>query len=130
MGGADIGINDVVNRVTSKAKECPNQKFALVGYSQGGMVVNAAATKIPTDLREKVVALVLYGAGNGAGGGPKGGSSPSSDIKQKTMANCAPGDMVSFHGCLKRFWFLTSSTSAVRSTFTESRCHDRSSFIR
>jgi cutinase len=92
MGGADIGIKDVVNRVTTKAKECPNQKFALVGYSQGGMVVSAAAPKIPTDLQEKVVAMVLYGAGTGAVGA-KGGSSPSDAVKQKTLANCAPGDM-------------------------------------
>jgi cutinase len=82
--GADIGINDVVTRVTSQAKACPNQKFALVGYSQGGMVVSSAAPKIPTDLRQKVVAIALYGAGTGIG---------TADIKQKMIANCAPGDM-------------------------------------
>jgi cutinase len=86
MGGADTGINDVVNRVKGKAKECPNQKFALVGYSQGGMVVSAAMAKIPADLRQKVVAMVLYGSGNG-------GAVASADLKQKTLANCAPGDM-------------------------------------
>ncbi len=90
MGGADIGINDVVTRVTNQAKECPKQKFALVGYSQGGMVVSAAAPKIPTDLREKVVALVLYGAGDGNG---KTGAAPPADIKQKTLANCAINNM-------------------------------------
>jgi len=97
MGGADLGITDIVNRVTTKSKECPSQKFALVGYSQGGMVVSSAFPKIPTELRPKVVAMVLYGAGTGAGGfGGKGGastSSPGDDIKQKTLANCAPGDM-------------------------------------
>src|ERR1700753_319923 len=100
MGGADIGISDVVNRVTTKDKECPRQKFALVGYSQGGMVVSAAAAKIPLNLREKVVAMVLYGAGTGAAG-KTGGASPADDIKQKTLANCAPGDMVKFHGYQK-----------------------------
>jgi pimeloyl-ACP methyl ester carboxylesterase len=95
MGGADIGINDVVTRVTTKSKECPKMKFALVGYSQGGMVVSAAAPRIPADLQEKVVAVVLYGAGTGAIGS-KGGATPSEGIKQKTLANCAPGDMVSF----------------------------------
>jgi alpha-beta hydrolase superfamily lysophospholipase len=99
MGGADVGINDVVQRVTTKAKECPKQKFALVGYSQGGMVVSSAAPKIPADIREKVVAIVLYGSGTGAGGGKRNTPAPSADIKQKIMANCAPGDMVSFHGC-------------------------------
>ena len=113
MGGADIGITDIVNRITNKAKECPNQKFVLVGYSQGGMVVSAAAPKIPPDLRGKVAAMVLYGAGTGAGGSGKGGLAPTDDIKQKTLANCAPGDMVSFHECLKWVWFLMSNTSAV-----------------
>src|ERR1700753_203447 len=103
MGGADIGISDVVNRVTTKDKECPKQKFALVGYSQGGMVVSAAFPKIPVNLREKVVAMVLYGAGTGAAG--KLGAGPASDIKQKTLANCAPGDMVNSHRCPKQFDF-------------------------
>jgi len=94
MAGADIGYNDVVNRITTKAKECPAMKFALVGYSQGGMVVSTAAAKLSEDLfREKVVAIVLYGSGTGAGGGKRGGAPPREDIKQKTLANCAPGDM-------------------------------------
>jgi len=90
MGGAEIGVSDVVTRVIGQAKECPKQKFALVGYSQGGMVVSAAAPKIPKDLHEKVVAVVLYGAGDGAG-------KAASDIKQKTLANCAVND-----GCGKK----------------------------
>jgi pimeloyl-ACP methyl ester carboxylesterase len=63
MGGADIGVKDVIDRVTNQSKECPKQKFALVGYSQGGGVVSSAAPKIPQELRSRVVALVLYGAG-------------------------------------------------------------------
>jgi len=86
MGGADTGINDIVNRVKTKAKECPNMKFSLVGYSQGGMVVSAAATRIPAELRSKVTSMVLYGSGNGATVSPP-------EIKQRTMANCAPNDM-------------------------------------
>jgi len=120
MGGADIGVTDIVNRVTTKAKECPKMKFALVGYSQGGGVVSSAFPRIPQELRGNIVAMVLYGAGKGDGAGfggpPKGagegkgmagppgdgkgkgmglgGSGPlSSDIKEKTLANCAPGDM-------------------------------------
>jgi len=111
MGGADVGINDIVTRVTTKAKECPKMDFALVGYSQGGMVVSSAAPKISADLRDKVVAIVLYGAGTGAGGGKGkgGGSSPREDIKKKTLANCAQGDMVNIHRRLKGSSFLTST---------------------
>jgi len=87
-GGAEIGVEDIVKRVADKAKECPKMKFALVGYSQGGGVIQAAAPKIPTELRPNVVALVLYGAGKGAG---ERGPIPE-DIKAKILANCAPGD--------------------------------------
>jgi pimeloyl-ACP methyl ester carboxylesterase len=106
MGGADIGIKDVVDRVTNQSKECPKQKFAIVGYSQGGMVVSAAAPKIPQELRSKVVAMVLYGAGKGDSAGKGGGPAPSGDIKAMTLANCAPGDGVSSQSCEKLF--LTS----------------------
>ena len=100
MQGGNSGISDVVNRVKEKARECPNMKFALVGYSQGGMVVSSAFGKIPIDLHPKVVAMVLYGSG-------KGDVSKSTEISQKTLANCAPNDMVSFNGWLKRFYLLT-----------------------
>lgn len=94
------GIRDVVNRVTKKAQECPDMTFSLVGYSQGGMVVSSAASQIPEDLfKQKVKSVVLYGAGTGDGGGMgmmmgRGGGSSKGYIKDITMANCAPGDMV------------------------------------
>jgi hypothetical protein len=62
------------------------------------MVVSAAMGKIPADLRPKVVTMVLYGAGNG-------NASSSADLKQRTLANCAPGDMVSFLGTENCFSF-------------------------
>jgi pimeloyl-ACP methyl ester carboxylesterase len=119
MQGGNSGIDDVVKRVKEKARECPNMKFALVGYSQGGMVVSSAIGKIPTDLHPKVVAMVLYGSG-------KGDVAKSANIKQKTLANCAPYDMVSFHGYLKRVYFLAFNTFAVRYPI---RCR-RSFYIR
>jgi len=91
MGGSEIGVKDVIDRVTNQSKECPKQKFALVGYSQGGGVVSSAAPKIPQELRSKVVALVLYGAGKGDAG-RAGSAAPPAEIKAITLANCAPGD--------------------------------------
>jgi hypothetical protein len=83
-----IGPRDIINRLTNQSKECPDEKFALVGYSQGGLVVYGAAPliKAKPELASKVLAVVFYGAGNG--------SSlvlPSSTL----LANCAPHDMVS-----------------------------------
>lgn len=58
----------------------------MAGYSQGGMVIQGALASIPAEIKDKVVAVVLYGAGDG--------SSVNAAYKEKTIANCAPGDFV------------------------------------
>jgi cutinase len=84
IAGANVGVADVVKRVKSQLKACPKTKFVLSGYSQGGMVTIQALPKLPKEARDKVVAVVLYGAGDGSG--------VNAAFKQKTLANCAPGD--------------------------------------
>ena len=76
----------MINRVNKQVKACPDSKFVLSGYSQGGMVTLQALPKL-TAHADKIVAVVLYGAGDG--------SSVSATFKQRTLANCAPGDFVS-----------------------------------
>jgi pimeloyl-ACP methyl ester carboxylesterase len=93
LGGAGatahsaIGPNDILYRIGNQTKECPDEKFALVGYSQGGSVVLRAAPllKARPELAAKVVATVLYGAGDG-----KQFVLPQSIL----LANCARGDLV------------------------------------
>lgn len=34
------GATDVTNHITAQASACPNQKFALAGYSKGAMVMH------------------------------------------------------------------------------------------
>jgi len=82
--GAGIGVADIRSRLAKENTECPNQKYVIAGYSQGGMVTQMAVSSIPADIASKVVAVVLYGAGDG--------NVISSTFKQKTLANCAPGD--------------------------------------
>jgi len=82
--GASTGVADVKSRLTKENTECPNQKYVLVGYSQGGMVISSSLSGIPAAIVPKIVAVVLYGAGDG--------SSVSAKFKSKTLANCAPGD--------------------------------------
>jgi len=82
--GLDIGVADIQKRLEQQAKECPDEKFALAGYSQGGRVVTLAAAKLSEDLAPKVLAVVLYGAGNG--------TAIKGPLKDRTLANCAPGD--------------------------------------
>jgi pimeloyl-ACP methyl ester carboxylesterase len=88
MSGSQTGIADIGKRLAQENKECPDEKFALVGYSQGGMVVLSSLAAIPAEISKKVVAVVLYGAGDG--------SVVTGSFKEKVLANCAPGDFVSF----------------------------------
>jgi hypothetical protein len=85
--GSEIGVADIPKRMEAQIKACPDIKFALAGYSQGGGVANRAAAKLTPALAERVVAIALYGAGNG--------SSMIASLKGRTIANCAPGDFVS-----------------------------------
>jgi cutinase len=82
------GPNDILWRIGNQTVECPDEKFALVGYSQGGGVVYRAATllKAKPELANKVLAVVLYGASDGT----------QLALPPKTvLANCARGDIVS-----------------------------------
>jgi len=83
-GGAQTGIADIPKRIAAQVAACPNEKFALVGYSQGGMVVSGALKQIPAKYHDKVVAVVLYGAGDG--------SKTNKAYYDRVLANCAPGD--------------------------------------
>jgi pimeloyl-ACP methyl ester carboxylesterase len=81
------GAADVGNRVSKKAKECPNMQFAAIGYSVGGAIIANGLNRIPKDLRSRVKAVVLYA--------PFGGANAPSDFRSRTLENCASGDSVS-----------------------------------
>jgi len=83
LAGSGTGVSDMVKRLQTQVKACPDSKFVLSGYSQGGMVTIQALAKL-SGLADKVIAVVLYGGGDGA-------NVPAA-FKQKTIANCAPGD--------------------------------------
>jgi len=82
--GSKTGIADIPKRIANQATACPKEKFALVGYSQGGMVVSGSLKQIPAEHQDKVVAIILYGAGDGSG--------VAKTYYNKALANCAPGD--------------------------------------
>jgi len=84
MNSAPVGIADVQKRIEQQSKECPDEKFVLSGYSQGGLVVTSAANKLTADQAKKVIAIVLYGGGNG--------TAVKGELGERTLANCAPGD--------------------------------------
>jgi len=82
-----VGAADVPKRMEAQIKACADIKFALVGYSQGGSVISLATATMPSNLTEKTVAVVLYGSGDG--------SLIVGSLRNRTIANCAPGDFVS-----------------------------------
>jgi Cutinase len=72
-----IGATDVITRLQKQSKECPNQKFAIVGYSQGSMVVRSAlrdASKVGESVFKQIVGGATFGdpAGRPKGATPVG----------------------------------------------------------
>ena len=63
MVGANQGVTDTVKRLQKLSKECPDMKFAIVGYSQGAAVMHGADSQITGEVRKKVVAAVMFGDG-------------------------------------------------------------------
>jgi len=87
---APTGVKDTVNRLTQQIKACPEQKFAIVGYSQGAGVMHSAAVKFDETMLKKVVAAVMFGdpGFRSANGFP-------TPIQARLKENCHPGDPVS-----------------------------------
>ncbi|WP_084460828.1 cutinase family protein [Nocardia kruczakiae] len=69
------GNRDLVKHVTDAAKDCPNQRFVLVGYSQGANVVDNSigissvgakvggpiVATLPASVAPKIAAILLFG---------------------------------------------------------------------
>ena len=103
-------MDDAINRLNSQNKACPDQKFALVGYSQGAGVMHAALgpspgvalpllsnrPKLDTTVLSKIVALVMFGdPGFKRSEIPPGRFIPfPATLEAKLRENCSPGDPV------------------------------------
>ncbi|WP_202925856.1 cutinase family protein [Goekera deserti] len=76
---AGAGSRDAVNYITQTAAACPNTRFVLGGYSQGGTVIDktvgiqialgGAGAAIPANLSDRVSAVVAFGNPLGLTGG-------------------------------------------------------------
>jgi len=106
------GVDDVINRLNSQSKACPDQKFALVGYSQGAAVMHSALAtqgkpssggpaerpKLNSDVVPKVLALVMFGDPGFSGTGGMAGlmTAPAFPevLNSKVRQNCNKQDMV------------------------------------
>ncbi|KAF2427837.1 alpha/beta-hydrolase, partial [Tothia fuscella] len=90
-----IGVKDVVTRLEEQIKACPDQKYSLVGYSQGARVMRSAAVKIPTPSYPKLLALVMF---RDRGIRDMNITQFPAELQAKLFENCAPRDPVGYHG--------------------------------
>jgi pimeloyl-ACP methyl ester carboxylesterase len=93
------GAANAVKHVIEASKQCPNQEYVLVGYSQGADVMHSTAVQLPKDLYPRVVALVMFGDPGNRGPNvqsPMGGKVPPFpvELEQKLKQNCEKGDPV------------------------------------
>ncbi|QLH24783.1 cutinase family protein [Streptomyces sp. Rer75] len=109
LTSAAQGNADVVNHVKSQAAACPNQRFVLVGYSQGANVVDNSigissagavvgspiVATIPAALEPKVAAVLLFGNPIRAIG-----KSVTGTYQSRTIDFCAKGDPICQSGGL------------------------------
>jgi cutinase len=103
LTSAAQGNRDLVNHVQSQAASCPNQRFILVGYSQGANVVDNSigissagavvgspiVATLPAAVEPKVAAVLLFGNPIRAIG-----KSVTGTYQSRTLDICAQGDPV------------------------------------
>jgi cutinase len=56
------GVSAVLNHLLAQAAKCPDQRYVLMGHSQGTMVLHDAYGGIPDDVFDRIPAVVLFGA--------------------------------------------------------------------
>lgn len=103
LTSAAQGNADLVNHVNSQASACPNQRFILVGYSQGANVVDNSigissagavvgspiVATLPAAVEPRVAAVLLFGNPIRAIG-----KSVTGTYQSRTIDFCAEGDPV------------------------------------
>ncbi|MBF6333665.1 cutinase family protein [Nocardia transvalensis] len=97
------GTADLVAHLIRQAGACPAQRFVLVGYSQGAVVVQASLgsdatllvpglSRLPVDLASGIAAVVLFGDPL-----QRAGADVPDRFRDRTRHFCAPGDPVCDH---------------------------------
>jgi cutinase len=103
LTSAAQGNRDLVDHVKSQAAACPNQRYVLVGYSQGANVVDNSigissagavvgspiVATLPAAVEPKVAAVLLFGNPIRALG-----KSVTGTYQSRTLDICAKGDPV------------------------------------
>jgi cutinase len=61
IGGDRSGAATMAKMVTSTASKCPETKIVMGGYSQGAQVAHLAAAQLSKDVKDRVVAIIVFG---------------------------------------------------------------------
>ncbi|WP_262062768.1 cutinase family protein [Streptomyces sp. STR69] len=107
LTSAATGNLDTVNHVNAQAAACPNQRFILVGYSQGANVVDNSmgissdgavvggpiVATIPAAVEPRIAAVLLFGNPIRALG-----KSVTGTYQSRTIDFCATGDPICQNG--------------------------------
>ncbi|MFD9430907.1 cutinase family protein [Streptomyces sp. NPDC060002] len=107
LTSAAQGNADLVNHVRTQSAACPNQRYILVGYSQGANVVDNSigissagavvgspiVATLPTAVEPRVAAVLLFGNPIRALG-----KSVTGTYQSRTIDFCATGDPVCENG--------------------------------
>jgi predicted esterase len=96
--------------------ECPNMKFIVVGYSQGGAIAAQGLSQIVSaGNANKVIGVVFYA--------PFGNAAPPSQFSDRKLIHCASGDAVS---CVLSTWVNAKwSLSNISSRYAEAELVQR-----
>jgi len=81
------GPRDIAKRVAKMKTECPNMKFIVAGYSQGGAIAAQGLSQIASaGNANKVIGVVFYA--------PFGNAAPPAQYSDRKLVHCASGDAV------------------------------------
>ncbi|MEU9265597.1 cutinase family protein [Streptomyces sp. NPDC048251] len=125
LTSAAQGNADLVNHVKAQATACPNQRYILVGYSQGANVVDNSigissagavvgspiVATLPAAVEPKVAAVLLFGNPIRALG-----KSVTGTYQSRTIDFCATGDPVCENGgddVLAHLGYTADATAAA-----------------
>ncbi|MFD7938217.1 cutinase family protein [Streptomyces sp. NPDC059755] len=125
LTSAAQGNADLVNHVKAQATACPNQRYILVGYSQGANVVDNSigissagavvgspiVATLPAAVEPKVAAVLLFGNPIRALG-----KSVTGTYQSRTVDFCATGDPICENGgddVLAHLGYTADATAAA-----------------
>ncbi|WP_406010432.1 cutinase family protein [Streptomyces sp. NBC_00637] len=125
LTSAAQGNADVVNHVKAQATACPNQRYILVGYSQGANVVDNSigissagavvgspiVATLPAAVEPRVAAVLLFGNPIRALG-----KSVTGTYQSRTIDFCANGDPICENGgddVLAHLGYTADATAAA-----------------